>query len=594
MITAVHLENWRAYRNISLRLEPGTTFYVAMNGVGKSSLIEAVQWAFNRDAKSDPNVIRKGHDQAVVDVELDVDEHHLRVRRSVELGNRRTTPKTLAARTEAWIDGDPVEADEAFKILATAWGADIDFVCRTAFLTDGLIGATEEPDLRTHLCQAFALDHLHDAVDQLEPALKAIGKDIEAARSDARHSEAQLKQAQEAVGAETAAVDHTKSRVQQARTAAVSTGELLAASQKRLEEEAKRSDWEVSDAALRETASEIVGVLPPEISLATVLRAASQTAERQVEQLREQQARLIERLEVQNAAIERLRAAQGDCPVCRRPLDDQSRGHAETLHEHDHEEAQSELSSLDVDTPTMIVNELRKLIQKADAVGEAPVPPENDGIDLAEATESNRLAKAELETALLEMGAAESRLSEAVADCESIAVEMESAARLTNLYRKQGLLEATRTAIEMTVKEVLETSLGPVSTEINRRWDAVFADRPGIRVDPDGRIQRTLDAGDLDFESFSSGEKMVARLLLRLATLVSTTKVPFCWIDEPLEHLDPDSRRLVGRTLAFMSKQQHLGQVLVTTYEEDLAITLSQSANDDVRLEYLATSQIRE
>ena len=59
MITRVWLSNWRAYREVELQTESGTTFLVAMNGVGKSSLLEAVQWVFTRASKPDAEWIRK-------------------------------------------------------------------------------------------------------------------------------------------------------------------------------------------------------------------------------------------------------------------------------------------------------------------------------------------------------------------------------------------------------------------------------------------------------------------------------------------------------------------------------------------------------
>ena len=47
MITYVSLENWKSYRNFELKLDRGTTFLVAANGVGKTSFIDAVQWALS-------------------------------------------------------------------------------------------------------------------------------------------------------------------------------------------------------------------------------------------------------------------------------------------------------------------------------------------------------------------------------------------------------------------------------------------------------------------------------------------------------------------------------------------------------------------
>ena len=60
MITLVRLSNWRAYRDVELQMESGTTFLVAMNGVGKSSLLEAVQWALHPSIEAGCRMDPKG------------------------------------------------------------------------------------------------------------------------------------------------------------------------------------------------------------------------------------------------------------------------------------------------------------------------------------------------------------------------------------------------------------------------------------------------------------------------------------------------------------------------------------------------------
>src|SRR5881227_3560956 len=98
MITLVRISNWRAYGEAELQLEPGTTFLVAMNGVGKSSLIEAVQWFFDRTAKPDPDRVRKGERLATVDVNLLLGQTRLRIQRTIDLGrgkNPLKTPKSV-------------------------------------------------------------------------------------------------------------------------------------------------------------------------------------------------------------------------------------------------------------------------------------------------------------------------------------------------------------------------------------------------------------------------------------------------------------------------------------------------------------------
>ena len=44
MIHQLRLRNWRSYEDLDLRLDPGTTFVVAPNGVGKTSLVYGLAW----------------------------------------------------------------------------------------------------------------------------------------------------------------------------------------------------------------------------------------------------------------------------------------------------------------------------------------------------------------------------------------------------------------------------------------------------------------------------------------------------------------------------------------------------------------------
>jgi predicted ABC-type transport system involved in lysophospholipase L1 biosynthesis ATPase subunit len=77
---------------------------------------------------------------------------------------------------------------------------------------------------------------------------------------------------------------------------------------------------------------------------------------------------------------------------------------------------------------------------------------------------------------------------------------------------------------------------------------------------------------------------MTARLLLHLLALDAATQAGFCWIDEPLEHLDPDTRRQVP-SLAVTPSASGVGQILVTTtYEEPLGRRITRRMPGHARL----------
>ena len=92
MIRFVELQNWRAYQDAAIDLNSKIVFFVAPNGVGKSSLMEAVRWCLlgepaPRKAKA---AVRLGSPSASVAVEVGLEqpEQRLRVERSLTPAGR--------------------------------------------------------------------------------------------------------------------------------------------------------------------------------------------------------------------------------------------------------------------------------------------------------------------------------------------------------------------------------------------------------------------------------------------------------------------------------------------------------------------------
>jgi len=71
-------------------------------------------------------------------------------------------------------------------------------------------------------------------------------------------------------------------------------------------------------------------------------------------------------------------------------------------------------------------------------------------------------------------------------------------------------------------------------------WKRLFGSGDLI-LHPDGRIRRRIGSRELEFSELSGGERIWALLVTRLLVLSVSTRVPFVWLDEPLEHLDPRS-----------------------------------------------------
>jgi DNA repair exonuclease SbcCD ATPase subunit len=125
--------------------------------------------------------------------------------------------------------------------------------------------------------------------------------------------------------------------------------------------------------------------------------------------------------------------------------------------------------------------------------------------------------------------------------------------------------------------------------EVARRWKQTFG-RGGLQLSADGRITRKAAGRTLKFGALSGGERVWALLVTRLLVAGASTRAPFVWLDEPLEHLDPRLRRIVAGTLAMASSRAGLRQVIVTTYEAPIAQQLMEDV-PSASLLYVTSSE---
>ncbi len=587
MITHIRLENWRAYRNLDLDVDPGTTFLVAANGVGKSSLLEAVRWALGAgQVEQRPSMVRHGHDRAAVTVTLAVPDGELAVSRSLRVARAR-----LTAETTAPLNGRLLDDAEAIRRLERSWSADARFVSRTAFLTEDLRRDGDNPNLRAHLCRAYSLDDLQRAIAEIEPVLSQLSRSLKASRAELSGTREQLRSAAEELAALTAGVVAARGAVESTRAAHSQARAELDVARAAGALRIAAAGWRESRQRLVALAVPVVGPLAADAPLADTLVEVETRLETEVEEIRARQAALRSRLESAEAALATLHDAGASCPVCLRVLDDDSRDHAEHRHRANLDAVRADLASLDEASVAVSLDTVRHLAREAATLGPPPAAPEVDDLDAR--IEAEAAAQAMLEAAVAGQREAELTAQAMLARVEAIRSDIAAGDALTGQYRAEALLEAGKAALDRTVTAVLGRQLEPLAAEVNRRWEAVFPDRPNLHLTPDGELSRVIDGAPLEFGAFSAGEQTVAKLMMRLTTLLATTTVPFCWIDEPLEHLDPVSRQLVGSTLAHLSATGGLEQIFVTTYEEPLARRLAELQPGRVRVQYLRTEPSR-
>lgn len=581
MIRRLTLTEWRAHETLDLQLETGTTFVVAPNGVGKTSIVEAAAWALFGDHVPVPkNPIRAGAVAATARVELQLpDGQPLIVERTVSQAPRR------AVELDVRLDGSEIPAASLDNLLRSAYGAEPAFLARIAMpqRADDHVFA-EGSGLRDHLCRMFGVDSLSKALTELDARLRESEKRLRVAKEGQQSDSSRLAQLRTGIEIATQELDAAQLAHARAR-------QTLAAAEVHAQTARALAAWQATRdarlAVLRGVAHEAVKLMDQTPRPELVPAAVSET----LASLRVELDRVVRALGANDAQLAALEAARDElgtahdqCPVCRRALDAEIIDAAHVAHERDKGRLTDEATSLRSEESRLrgqIVQFAHLSDRIAAATREGPRPAEmSEQIDVPD-LERLRAAEASSMQALIQATAAQATAGNALQE----AFENEDAHEtLVSLFRGDALLRVARTTLDRTVTTFLNDTIGPIEAELGPRWASLFPGRGRVAVDGEGRLTRPLNGQEISFESFSGGEKIGALLLLRLLVAQMTTKLTFCWFDEPLEHLDPSTRRNVASLLTGAASAYPLQQILLTTYEEALAERLTADAPDRTRL----------
>jgi DNA repair exonuclease SbcCD ATPase subunit len=614
MIRRLHVEGWRAFDRLSLELDPGVTFVVAENGIGKTSLIEAASWGlFGSLSRMDARGARRfGEGQVRVQVDVELPDGRVMVIDRAHSGRTETL--------HAAVDGQEIDDAGVAAIMSAAFGASREFLSRTTVLpsasvTDHSAGIFQ---LHQHLCHAFGVDDLRAAAEALRRIQAAAEAEAKKYRQETRRAAENLTQLRSSLATAEQAVLATENIRAQARYAVSAAQALLeqarSAHAARLQAESDRQLLEELRVAAQpwlaaadrpgpasgcqdshhfptpmgRLAVETKGPADP-ASFRRELVDAEVSATSTADDYRAELALISAQLTSERSAVSQLHSADAECPVCRRNLGTDDVAAADRAHQR----SIDQLTERQASTRRLLVaveqrvQGLRALISRAAQLSSAPIPLAPDrAIDLDGATRELDRARA-IEDQRAEQ-AAEARAERNALQRKLSAVEASDDQKRQSYiaHRREAAASIAAQAMADTADLILTERIDPLVTEITHRWKKVFVNRGELRLRHDGRLVRLHGTHEISFDQLSSGEKVIALLATRLLVLSASTRASFLWLDEPLEHLDPSNRRLAASLMS--TAGQHVRQLLITTYEEKLARRLA--ATDGVAIRYVRTT----
>ena len=580
MIHRLRLRNWRSYESLDLRLDPGTTFVVAPNGVGKTSLVYGLAWAvFGQHSGVDPKAcIRAGADSAEVQVEFDLPNGR-------RLSIIRTAKRRGVPTATYEMDGARLAESSALTEMEQALGVELPVAGRLSMmLGGGHIAASGTLNLESHLHHAFGVAHLLRAAETAQSVAKEAEKARAALRSTTRQridNRAVLESEIAELEAEITHLTQLGAELQRVRDAAAAQTSLV---ERHLVLAGQLERYEQHRSGLVSMIEDLLGrpVAPDSNeSMRSELRTALEMSERAISETTESAVTARSVIATAEQAVSLLGGGDAVCPTCMRPLPPHERASAISVHRTQREDAQAEASRLEEARGAMqtYAQAVSRLLAQVEALQPPSIRTEDTNVPTrAEAHALYQGASAALDEHNQQLGGVKSRLESLKTQIASDDQIQQEERSLRLAYRREAAALAGAKVLREAADYVIKSRIEPMANEVRGRWKHLFTNN-GLAFGPDGSITRVRDGEELGWDTLSGGERTWARIVTHLIVMATTTSLPFAWFDEPLEHLDPQLRHAVAATLATATRGGSPRQLLVTTYEHGIAQQLADDTD---------------
>ena len=580
MIHQFRLRNWRSYEDLDLRLDPGTTFVVAPNGVGKTSLVYGLSWGvFGQHSGVDPRTcIRAGAESAEVQVEFELpDGRQFSVSRTVK---RRGAPTATYQ-----MNGARLSEGSALTEMEQSLGTELSVAGRLSMmLGGGHIAASSTLSLESHLHHAFGVAHLLSAAETAQ----SVAREAEKARTTFRATTRQRMENRAALESEITALEvqitHLHQRgteLERVRDAAATQRSLV---ERHLALAGQLEQYEQQHSLLMATIQGLLGRRVPADSKESIRSELRTELERSEHTIAEMTEGAVTARSIITAAEQAVRLLDGDhvvCQTCMRSLPHEERASAIAAHRTQQAQAQAEIRRFEetLGARQTYARAVSRLLAQLEALQPPNFPAGDINVPTRAAADAMyQQASDDLDEHNRQLGGAQSRLESLksqIASDDQIQLEERN---LRLAYRREAAAFAGAKVLREAADHVIKSRIEPMAAEVRERWKHLFTNN-GLTFRPDGSITRVREGEELGWDTLSGGERTWARIVTHLIVMGTTTSLPFAWFDEPLEHLDPQLRHAVAATLATATQGGSPRQLLVTTYEHGIAQQLADDTD---------------
>lgn len=610
MITHLEVDNLRAFRRISLDLREGVNFIVGPNGVGKTSLLEAISLALvgaPLTVKELASLMREADKPARVVLSIIQDGIEYEIERNLAQDGR----KGRCYLREGDQDQVAQTWDDLTERIEAIFGTTTAFFSRITYMPEGdVFRFVTEPPGRAVLSQ---IDRLL-GIDQLETIQTALRNTLQYVRDKTDDCEGLLAAYHGQVEALAEQVDgfhpdepfvalsQLEGKISDLQTVLETTGVHRAEISHALEElKEVEADLTAVQHLLGEGEPEDKAKFPLTQRLSDLVDGkarAIELLEQTTRDMRESIGRFKGQKEAHEDVLRLLQPSDlqpGDtttirCPVCQKPLtfeermgivrdvqkktDDLVRSQREAerlLKRQDTEltEARAELDSL-----VERASRMKRWMERYPDV-KTPSAARSRARALEEELRRVEFTGEECRAELKSLREIASNLSAFKERLQTLGFHDLASLRrgLVTLTKAELVFDACRDAVTATIAEQRDQNLQEVYQEIAETWGK-FVERSEwtVQFAADGKpyLRDVVQSRTFDLTQLSGGEKTAFLTIIHSVLAHHFSNARFMMIDEPLEHLDSVNRRSLVRFFVEAVQKGFFDQMIVTTFEESL------------------------
>lgn len=606
MLKYLRIRNWKAFEDKSFEFkERRINFIVGKNGVGKTTVLEAICLALSGDTTHPDflSLVRDKKKPAKIELRFRLDSQEYTVTRQFSYKSKQRS-ELKSGDKPLCSNWDPV-SDKIMELL----GIESAFFRRLTYMSEGEIYAylREPPDeaLNRRIRYIFGIHNLL-AVEKLLNKLRvSFTNQIKNTKTDLGMLQIRPKKILKDFEAPEQEAEKLRRRTQE------------------IEDEKRKVEGKISQIKEsipwyqrgRQLADQLISTISDEkalreiklkpLSRLTHLLQKCDSLIRDIEKYLTETQRKIGDFQSRKKYFEGIKnlilslehdvskQASVPCPVCKRPIDKDMGRHLAEETDNELRQIEEQLSEISKKRENLeislekekgvkssreecriqLANMPKKVLEEIKEMSPNQIETKIDVLENSILKYSNDIKKIEGKSSELEakINATIQEISDMKAEQRSILLKKELQRKLTRAHKGEMLATISASAIKDTLVNIRNVNLEPLFILVSDLFQNFRPERKWqIKPPLEGKMEIEDTGTKYKYEDLSGGEKTVLLVLTRVLICKAFSNVGFLMIDEPLEHLDVRNRRSLINFLSMANEKNIIPQMIVTTFEETL------------------------